>query len=659
MLLVAIVTGAWAGSTPDYESYDWISADAEAAGLSGNDDVTITVSGGSSGNVSGHYYRAVNGAVDGAGGTYVQVASERQIEKIDIFFCPNGTSNTNLAWAAWGEDVTPSAEVGTNYGTTADYKATKAWADATWQSIDLSAISAYTVRIARQGKNLTNSGTKISNFGDNQTINVLGIRVYLASGTTHTVTYDLGVATGGTVPTQDAVGEGSKFTIANAPEDLIAPTGKDFKCWNDGTNDYSEGDKYTMGTSDVTLTAVYADKYAVSYAAGEGTGTMEGAEYAEGKKITLPTSTFTAPENKLFKNWLCSADGNTYDAGATYTMTAEATTFTAQWTGYDIYLLPATSGDAPASGAPITMQATSYGGSMTALSANLSYTTNGLQFGTNSSTKASVALQKKIQEGTVITMTLVAAGTSARGLKLYDSDGEKQITTLGWTSETENGAEETFSYTVKATDTSLIGKTGFQLWRNNTVSLKSLILVNCGAAVSETITISGGVTTYVTENALDFSEAANLSAYAVTAVDADNKKITTAKVTQVPAGTPLLIKGTSEDVAIISEASPITNQLVAAETATSQNTDGTIYVYSKSAGQFKKLGTATIPAGKCYLVIEGVSFTDPAGFDIDFEDEATVITNVNANANSVAPVKVIKGGKLYIGNYNVAGQQVK
>ncbi|MBQ9236668.1 MAG: chitobiase/beta-hexosaminidase C-terminal domain-containing protein [Prevotella sp.] len=179
------------------------------------------------------------------------------------------------------------------------------------------------------------------------------------------------------------------------------------------------------------------------------------------------------------------------------------------------------------------------------------------------------------------------------------------------------------------------------------------------APTTETITISGGVTTYVTENALDFSEAANLSAYAVTAVDADNKKITTAKVTQVPAGTPLLIKGTSEDVAIISEASPITNQLVAAETATSQNTDGTIYVYSKSAGQFKKLGTATIPAGKCYLVIEGVSFTDPAGFDIDFEDEATVITNVNANANSVAPVKVIKGGKLYIGNYNVAGQQVK
>ena len=45
---------------------------------------------------------------------------------------------------------------------------------------------------------------------------------------------------------------------------------------------------------------------------------------------------------------------------------------------------------------------------------------------------------------------------------------------------------------------------------------------------------------------------------------------------------------------------------------------------------------------------------------MEFED-ATAINNVNANdnANSIAPVKVIKNGKLFIGNYNVAGQQVK
>jgi hypothetical protein len=41
----------------------------------------------------------------------------------------------------------------------------------------------------------------------------------------------------------------------------------------------------------------------------------------------------------------------------------------------------------------------------------------------------------------------------------------------------------------------------------------------------------------------------------------------------------------------------------------------------------------------------------------------TAIVNVNGNengnGNSAAPVKVLKNGKLYIGNYNIAGQQVR
>ena len=74
-----------------------------------------------------------------------------------------------------------------------------------------------------------------------------------------------------------------------------------------------------------------AEKFAVTYAAGDGTGTMEGEEYAEGKTFTLPTCTFTAPEGKSFVGWLCSADNEVYDAGATYTMTGIATTFTAQY----------------------------------------------------------------------------------------------------------------------------------------------------------------------------------------------------------------------------------------------------------------------------------------------------------------------------------------
>ena len=67
----------------------------------------------------------------------------------------------------------------------------------------------------------------------------------------------------------------------------------------------------------------------------------------------------------------------------------------------------------------------------------------------------------------------------------------------------------------------------------------------------------------------------------------------------------------------------------------------------------------TMPAGRAYLEIDASS-NNPASLDMQF-DEATAISNVDANDNvkTVAPVKVIKNGKLYIGNYNVAGQLVK
>ena len=151
-----------------------------AAALGTHGDVTVSVvTGGDDGNVSGHWYKPLNSAIDGTGGTYLQVSSTKQIEKISVFYCPNGTKNTNLAWVAWGEDVTPSAEVGSNYGTTTGTTGSKSWDAAVWEDIDLSENSAYTVRISRQIKNLTNGGNKIANTGANQTVNLLGFKVWL------------------------------------------------------------------------------------------------------------------------------------------------------------------------------------------------------------------------------------------------------------------------------------------------------------------------------------------------------------------------------------------------------------------------------------------------------------------------------------------------
>ena len=153
----------------------------------------------------------------------------------------------------------------------------------------------------------------------------------------HSVTYDLGDGTG-TAPTQDDVAEGKTFTVAAAPVDLVPPTGKEFKCWNDGENDYEEGDTYTMSTSDVTLTAVYQDetvKYTVTYSLGEGSGTAPLQEsLAEGKTFTVAAAPddLVAPTGKAF---VCWNDGSTdYNAGDTYTIGTANVTLTAQYQDY-------------------------------------------------------------------------------------------------------------------------------------------------------------------------------------------------------------------------------------------------------------------------------------------------------------------------------------
>ena len=177
-------------------------------------------------------------------------------------------------------------------------------------------------------------------------------------------------------------------------------------------------------------------------------------------------------------------------------------------------------------------------------------------------------------------------------------------------------------------------------------------------SATETITIpEAGALTYVTQNPVDFSSIdGTIKAYVVTATSTTSA--TTAEVAAVPAGTPLLIKGVAGDydVEVVESASaPATNLL--------QVSDGTvtggdnIYAYSKSALKFKKVAsTVTIPEGKCYLEIDG---NGGDALDIIFDGEATGVNGVAEAKAEVAPVKVIKNGQLFIGNYNVAGQQVK
>ena len=133
----------------------------------------------------------------------------------------------------------------------------------------------------------------------------------------------------------DEYAENAEITIVAD----TAPEGKEFDKWTstvDGVlaDENSASTTVTMPANDVTVTATYKDKsvtpatYTISFAPGDGSGTMSDETATEGVAFTLPESSFTAPSGKVFKAW--DIDGTEYTPGYSYTFTSN-TTVTALW----------------------------------------------------------------------------------------------------------------------------------------------------------------------------------------------------------------------------------------------------------------------------------------------------------------------------------------
>ena len=168
---------------------------------------------------------------------------------------------------------------------------------------------------------------------------------------------------------------------------------------------------------------------------------------------------------------------------------------------------------------------------------------------------------------------------------------------------------------------------------------------------------ASGFATY--SSAYDF-EYAGADAYGMelTANSLQGTKVTTGKI---KAGEGILFKGEAgAKVSIIETtgAADLENNSLKGTTDADNEiiSSSYNYKYALSGDTFKKL-TGPLVANKAFF---GTDEELSNSLDLVF-DGATAINNVNANdnANSAAPVKVIKNGQLYIGNYNVAGQQVK
>lgn len=129
---------------------------------------------------------------------------------------------------------------------------------------------------------------------------------------------------------------------ADTPCTLTAPTrsGYVFLGWSDGTTTYEAGTVLTVDdlTSDITLTAQWAQSVAISFDSGTSSNTSgipSDTSGAAGFSYTLPTSEPRRNSGSYeFTGWEYSEDGGVYDAGETVTLPdggTTAVTFTAQW----------------------------------------------------------------------------------------------------------------------------------------------------------------------------------------------------------------------------------------------------------------------------------------------------------------------------------------
>ena len=140
----------------------------------------------------------------------------------------------------------------------------------------------------------------------------------------YTVTFGAGEGTGSMA--SELVNENSTFELPACL--FVPPTNKEFKAWSVGGVEKNVGDEITI-TADTTVTAVWQFiKVTVSFAAGDGTGTMDSVQVDKGSSYTLPVNGFTAPDGKRFKSW--SIGGNAVAVGASIIIN-NATTVTAVW----------------------------------------------------------------------------------------------------------------------------------------------------------------------------------------------------------------------------------------------------------------------------------------------------------------------------------------
>ncbi|MBR4572983.1 MAG: BACON domain-containing protein [Prevotella sp.] len=264
------------------------------------------------------------------------------------------------------------------------------------------------------------------------------------------------------------------------------------------------------------------------------------------------------------------------------------------------------------------------------------------------------------KEGDVINVHITEIADAGKTMQIFDGTGSGKSVVY----EKETRGEVGNNFFVLPAEAN--GKSTLAIIRTNSSdACKWNAFIDYIEVIRPNATITLNANGYATySNAEDF-EFAGADAYGMTLT---TEALSSTKVTsgKVAAGEGVLFKGEANaKVAIINTtgAEEISdNDLMGTTPATGDAPapDYTNHKYFVLKGnQFVPYQTAsTFAANKAYF--EVAKDFSAQSLDITFDDAPTAVEAVaEAKVNVNVPVKVIKNGQLFIGNYNVAGQQVK
>lgn len=461
--------------------------------------------------------------------------------------------------------------------------------------------------------------------------------------------------TGGSIESDvDQAKAGDTVTLTATPDENYV-----FGAWDvqDGSSNTVTvtNNKFTMPASDVTVTATFKKVHTVTYYIN---GVENSTTRVDGEELNLD-----APAASAFAGWSSanSAANPVFvanDAEVTSDLTLYAI-FIANRSVSDEYVKITNVNDVTAGQYLIVNETNT--AAFNASNSTLDATGNDITVSISNS-KISVTNNTKAAEVTIEPMT---GGYSIKTPTVYIG---RSGTTNGMDQD-EDPLVNTITFSNNNAVIKGSGGVQFQLWKSGTnmcfkyyassqsaVQLyKKPVVTTYSLSEYEAINVSAaGWATYATKSAVEFTEG---DAYVVSAA---GETTTLKSVTQVPAGTPVLMKGTSgtavvkyAEVLSTTPAAPASNLLKVSD-GTIQGDDANIYVLARKndvTGFYLWSSTADpIPSGKVYLDTTGVGAKGIEYFSLD----DSVIEESETNGINAATVEGIMNGQFY----NLAGQKV-